>query len=105
MSVMMVLRMTGDPKRLEEYAAADPDRMRSIAERAKGHGVIAHRFYGCGDEIIVVDEWPDEQSFQSFFSEMGGQIGAMMQAAGVQDQPHPEFWRKLDTHDEVGWGA
>lgn len=105
MSVMMVLRMSGDPKRLEELAAADPDRLKSISERGKSHGAVAHRFYGADNEIIVVDEWPDEQSFQAFFGEMGEEIGALMQEVGVEGQPHPEFWHKLDTHDEVGWGA
>lgn len=105
MSVMMVLRMNGDPKRLEEVAAADPDRISAISDRAKSHGLIAHRFYGNGNEIIVVDEWPDEQSFQAFFGEMQQQIGALMQEVGVQGEPHPEFWRKLDSRDEVGWGA
>jgi hypothetical protein len=54
---------------------------------------------------MVVDEWPDEQSFRSFFEENHDRIGAMMQAAGVSSEPQPMFWRKLDTHDEVGWGA
>jgi hypothetical protein len=105
MSVMMVLRMNGDPKRLEDIAASDPERIRLIAERGKGHGLIAHRFYGSGNEIIAVDEWPDEQSFHNFFQEMQGEIGPLMQDAGVQGQPTPEFWHKLETHDEVGWGA
>lgn len=52
---------------------------------------------------MVVDEWPDEQSVQSFFEENGGRIGAMMQAAGVSAEPQPRFWRKLETHDGFGW--
>jgi hypothetical protein len=106
MSVMMTLTVKGDPGKLEEHAGSDPDGMRSILESAKGHGLIAHRFYGSeGGEIMVVDEWPDEQSFEAFFSESGERIGAMMQAAGVTSEPQPKFWRKLDTQDEHGWGA
>jgi|SRR5437764_4610898 len=106
MSVMMMLTVNGDPRRLEEHAASDPQGMQAILDSAKEHGVIAHRFYGSDDgQIMVVDEWPDEQSFQSFFQENGERIGAMMQAAGVTSEPRPGFWRKLDTHDEVGWGA
>jgi hypothetical protein len=26
-----------------------------------------------------------------------------MQAAGVSAEPQVRFWRKLETHDEVGW--
>lgn len=105
MSVMMVLRIDADPKKLEEHAAAHPDEMRSISETARGHGMIAHRFYSSDGQIIVADEWPDEQSFQGFFQAMQETIGAMFQSIGMTGQPHPEFWHKLDSHDEVGWGA
>jgi hypothetical protein len=27
----------------------------------------------------------------------------MMRAAGVSDDPELKIWRKLETHDEVGW--
>ncbi len=104
MSVIMTLSLKGDSKKLEEHAASDPDAMRAIVESAKGHGLIAHRFYGSeGGEIIVVDEWPDERSFLSFFEENGGRIGPLMQAAGVTSEPQPKFWRKLDTHGDYGW--
>ena len=46
MSVIMTLRARGNPAELERRAAENPDAMRSIAERAKEHGLIAHRFYG-----------------------------------------------------------
>jgi hypothetical protein len=106
MPVVMMLAVKGDPKKLEEHAAGDPDGMRAILESAKEHGLIAHRFYGSEDgQIMVVDEWPDEQSFQSFFQENGARIGSMMEAAGVTSEPQPTIWRKLETYDEYGWGA
>ena len=108
MSVLMTFRIKGDPSKLEEMAASDPDGMRSIADSAKQHGLIAHRFYGSDDgQIMVVDEWPDEQSFQSFFEENQSRIQPMFEAAGadVSGQPDVEFWRVLESHDKVGWGA
>jgi heme-degrading monooxygenase HmoA len=106
MSVMMTMWVQGNPAKLEEFASQDPDRMRAIADQAKEHGLIAHRFYGSDDgQILVVDEWPDEQSFQSFFQAQQEPIGRMMQEAGVTSEPQPRFWRKLETRDEVGWGA
>jgi hypothetical protein len=104
MSVIMTLQMKGDPAALERHAEDDPDGVRDIAERAKDHGVIAHRFYGSDDgRILVVDEWPDPQSFQTFFSEQRERIEPLMRAAGVTGDPEITFWRKLETHDEVGW--
>jgi hypothetical protein len=42
--------------------------MQGILEAAKRHGLIAHRFYGSDDggSLMVLDEWPDRQSFESF---------------------------------------
>jgi hypothetical protein len=106
MSVMMTMVMSGDPNKLEEHASSDADAMQEILASAKEHGLIAHRFYGTDSgEIMVVDEWPDSQSFESFFEENQERIGPMMQAAGVTSEPQPKIWRKLETHDEHGWGA
>ncbi|MBV8942194.1 MAG: hypothetical protein JO240_10705 [Solirubrobacterales bacterium] len=106
MSVIMMLSMNGDAKKLEEHAAGDREGMQAIVASAKQHGLIAHRFYGSDDgQIMVVDEWPDEQSFLSFFEETRERIGPLMQAAGVTSEPQPKFLRKLETHDEYGWGA
>src|SRR5581483_3935363 len=64
MSVIMTLQLHGDPGRLETYAAENKELLARILDRAKQHGVIAHRFCGTDDgRIMVVDEWPDEQSF------------------------------------------
>ena len=52
---------------------------------------------------MVIDEWPDAQSFESFFTENQDRIGPMMQEAGATSQPEVTVWRKLDTHDEFGW--
>jgi quinol monooxygenase YgiN len=104
MSVIMALVVNGDPKKLEEFADADPDRMRAVADSAEEHGLIAHRFYGSDDgRIMVIDEWPDGESFFRFFEAEQERIGPMMEAAGVTSEPQPTIWRKLETHDEVGW--
>jgi hypothetical protein len=80
--------------------------MRAIADQAKQHGLIAHRFYGSDEnEILVLDEWPDPESFQAFWEEARGDIEPMMREVGVTSEPDITFWRKLETHDDVGWGA
>lgn len=104
MSVIMTLRVTGDPKALEQMTQADPERIQRLIEAAKSHGLIAHRFYGSEGKIMVIDEWPDPESFQAFFAEMEAEIGPMMQAVATSE-PEIVFWTKLDTGDEVGWNA
>ncbi len=104
MSVLMTLRAQGDPQELERRAAQNPEGMRAITERAKEHGLIAHRFYGSEDgQIMVVDEWPDPESFQRFWEAMHTEIEPLMREVGVTAEPEVKFWRKLESQDEVGW--
>ena len=104
MSVMVTLWIQGDPAKLEEFAGQYPDQIRAISEQAKQHGVIAHRFYGSDDgQIMVIDEWPDAESFQGFFEAGAPEIQPLMQDTGVEGEPVVTIWRKLESGDEVGW--
>ena len=101
MSVLMTLRVKGDPAKLEEFAAADPDKIRGIADRGKQRGAIHHAFYGSDDgEILVLDEWDSAESFQAFFEAEAGEIQPLMQQVGVTAEPEITFWRKLESRDE-----
>ena len=104
MSVIMTFRVAGDPDKLEQLAAEKRDVLRGISERAKAAGVIAHRFYGADGQIMVVDEWPDPESFHRFFEAEQAEIGPMMEQVAT-GEPEITFWRKLETGDEVGWDA
>ena len=104
MSVIMALRLQGDPAQFEQYAKDHPE-MAEIKDDAVRRGVIAHRFYGSvnGNEVLVVDEWPDPESFQAFFSANEQRIGELMGGAQASPAGDPEFWRVLDTPDKHGW--
>ena len=102
MSVIVTLRVSGDPDKLEQLAQENPDTIRGVSERAQAAGVIAHRFYGSQGQIMVVDEWPDAESFQRFFAAEQATIGPMMVQVGA-GEPEITFWRKLETGDDVGW--
>ena len=102
MSVIMTLRVSGDPEKLEQLAAENGDMIRGISERGKAAGVIAHRFYGSEGQIMVVDEWPDAASFHAFFEAEQEAIGPMM-AQVATGEPEITFWRKLETGDDIGW--
>ena len=99
MSVLMTLRVAGDPKAVE---AMDQTVLKTVSDRAKEMGgLISHHFYGGDNEVLVVDEWEDEASFHAFF-EASPEIPEMMKAAGVTTEPEIRFWRHLDTNDSVG---
>lgn len=105
MSVIMTLWAKGDPEKFESAARDNADSLQEILEAAKSNGLIAHRFYGTDGQLMVVDEWPDEQSFQSFFQSQQDKIQPLMQEGGVTSEPQVRFWRKLETGDDFGWGA
>jgi hypothetical protein len=98
---MMGLRVSVDPARFEEVINSDRDRLMAVSQRAKDAGAIHHRFYAseAGGEILIVDEWPDAESFNKFFDN-SPDIGEMMGEAGVSERPQPVFWRELDTPDK-----
>ena len=102
MSVIMTLVVSGDPAKLEQLAQANPDAIRGISARAQERGAIAHRFYGSDGQIMVVDEWPDPESFHAFFEAEQETIGPMM-AQVATGEPEITFWRRLETGDEIGW--
>ena len=101
MTVLMLLRVKGDATKVEESGRKDPAMMKTIIDRAQANGLIRHRFFGTADEIIVVDEWPDEASFQRFF-DASPEIQQLMADAGVTSPPEITFAKELDVDDAFG---
>ena len=101
MSVLMTLRIDGDPSRIEQALTSDGDRLKTVSDRSKDKGAIHHRFYASADGsgVLVVDEWESAEAFQQFFGE-SQEIAQMMGEAGVTSQPEATFWSELDTPDK-----
>jgi hypothetical protein len=105
MSVIVTVRVSGDPAAFERQVAAKAEAIDRIMDLAKSYGLIAHRWYGADREFMAVDEWPDVASFQAFFDAAQPDIGAVMEATGVTSPPDVTFWQTLETNDAVGWNA
>jgi hypothetical protein len=99
MSVVMILRVNADPNALETFANANAELMNGISDAGKAAGATRHTFAAGDHEVLVIDEWPDEATFQKFF-ESQPDIPRIMQAAGAQGAPQISFYRKLDTPDQ-----
>ena len=93
-----MLRVKGDPDALERYASENADQLNRIADDGRSKGAIHHTFAAGDGEIVVVDEWPDEASFQGFFDGQD-EIPQIMQAV-AQGEPEVSFFRVLDTPDK-----
>jgi hypothetical protein len=101
MSVIVTVRVKAEGKKLEAIYDKDPTTFSKVAETAKPLGVISHHFYATDGQVMVVDEWPDEGSFQKFFDAQPD-IPKIMAEAGVTEPPEVTFWRKLDLGDDIG---
>ncbi|MBO3743816.1 hypothetical protein [Actinoplanes flavus] len=99
MPVIMILRLKADPAAVEETARTHADTLNEIARLGREAGAVRHTFAGRDGEVLVIDEWPDEATFQEFFDNQPD-IPRIMQAAGVQGPPEISFYRKLDTTDQ-----
>jgi hypothetical protein len=100
MSVIVILRIPGNPADLERYAAGPGGGiMQRIGEAGKAAGAVRHTFAGGDNEVLIIDEWPDEQTFQKFFAGQP-EIADVMRNGGAQGAPETTFYRKLDTPDQ-----
>jgi hypothetical protein len=99
MSVIMMLHVDADPDKFEAHAQANQEQLTRITDDAKSKGAIHHFFAATDDQVVVIDEWPDEASFQGFFDGQT-EIPELMQAVGATPAGPPTYFRKLDTGDE-----
>jgi hypothetical protein len=99
-SVFMIMHIKGDPAKLERYANAHTDMMQGVIKDAKQKGLVHHAFAGGDGEVVVIDEWPDEESFRRFFDNQK-EVPTLMQEVGAQGAPDISFYRKLETPDVV----
>lgn len=100
MSVMMGLRIAVEVAAFEQMVAENQETLKAVEARSKEMGAIHHRFYGNldGSEVLVVDEWPDPDSFGAFM-QASPEIAEMFGKAGARAEPQPVFWRELDAGD------
>ncbi|MCW2506850.1 MAG: hypothetical protein JWO79_5134 [Actinomycetia bacterium] len=99
MSVIVVMRVPGDPNTLEKHAQSNAELMQRISGDGKKAGAIHHAFAGGENEIVVIDEWPDGDSFMKFFQSQT-EIPQLMQDGGATGAPEIAIYRKLDTPDQ-----
>jgi hypothetical protein len=94
----MILRVKGDPDRLEQYANANSEMMMRISEAGRVAGATRHAFAGGDGEVLVIDEWPNAEAFQRFFDSQP-EIPKLMREAGAEGAPEISIYRKLNTPD------
>lgn len=103
MSYMITVKFPAISAATAETVARDQEveRLKGIIEDGQRHGCIHHMFTEDTDgAVMVVDEWPDEATFQRFF-EGQKEIPKVTEAMGGSPDAAPEVTtrRILDTPD------
>jgi len=99
MSVIVIGHMKVDPANVAKLWVDRKADFEAVREESKAAGAMHHR-WGFGDgEIVIVDDWDDAGSFQSFF-ESNTVIPELMQAAGVQGPPEFTIVEAKTSPDE-----
>ena len=69
MSVLVVVKVSGNTDTFQKALADRADEFVAVKERAQQGGAIHHRF-GVGDGVVVaVDEWESAEAFEQFFGD------------------------------------
>ena len=105
MSVIVTLVAPGDPKAMERIAAEDPARLQAIVDAAKSHGLIAHRFYGSGEKMMVDRRVAGRGELPARSSPSWSRRSGRSCSRSATGEPEITFWTKLETGDDFGWDA
>ena len=87
MSVVVIARFpSDDPGKAVEWARAHSDVPEEITAHGKTLGQIGHRILLGEKELVVIDEWPNEESFHRFFSG-APRMQEFLSGAGLSSDP------------------
>ena len=100
MSVLTVVKVSGDIDRFRQALLDRGDEFAKISEEAKSNGALHHRF-GIGDGfVLVVDEWQDADAFMQFFSNPELQTFIASAGGDISTPPDITVTEAISSPDE-----
>jgi hypothetical protein len=97
-SVIVIVRCAvSDVGKALEFARGNPEIPDEITAYGKSLGQIGHRMLTDGNDLVVIDEWPDADAFNTFFAG-ATRMGEFMSGAGVVGEPEVTI---LDVAEDV----
>jgi hypothetical protein len=96
-SVIVIVRCAvSDVGKAVEYAKGNADVPEDITAYGKSLGQIGHRIATDGKDLVVIDEWPDADTFNTFFAG-ATRMGEFLIGAGVVGEPEVTILDPLDV--------
>ncbi len=98
-SVVVIARFkVSDVGKAADWARANAEVPEDITAYGKSLGQIGHRMFTDGKDLVVIDEWPDGDTFNTFFAG-ATRMGEFLSGAGIVGEPEVSI---LDVVDVPG---
>lgn len=96
-SVFVIVRCAvADLGKALEWGKANGDIAEDITAYGKSLGQIGHRMLTDGKDLVVIDEWPDADTFNKFFAG-AAKMGEFLSGAGVVGEPEVTILNAVDV--------
>ncbi len=96
MSVFVIFRFSvPDLGKGLEWMKANGNVAEDITAYGKSLGQIGHRTLTDGKDLVVIDEWPDADTFNKFFAG-AARLGEFLSGSGVVGEPEVKMFDALD---------
>jgi hypothetical protein len=96
-SVIVIARFAvTDLGKAQEWADAHPEVPEDITAYGKSLGQIGHRMVTDGKDLVVIDEWPDADAFNTFFAG-AARMEEFLSGAGIVGEPEVQIFEALDV--------
>ena len=97
MSVMVIARFkVADVGKAAEWTRANAEVPEDITAHGKSLGRIGHRMTTDGNDLVVIDEWPDGDTFNTFFAG-AARMGEFLGGAGIIGEPEVSILDAVDV--------
>jgi hypothetical protein len=95
-SVIVIARFAvSDIGKAAEWAKANAEVPEDITAYGKSLGQIGHRIVTDGKDLVVIDEWPDADTFNEFFAG-ATRMEEFLSGAGIVGAPEVTMFDALD---------
>ncbi len=97
MSVVVIVRCSvSDVRKAATWARTHADVPEDITAYGKSLGQRGHMVVTDGKDLVVIDEWPDADTFSTFFAG-AARMGEFLSGAGVLGEPEVTILEALDV--------
>jgi hypothetical protein len=96
-SVIVIARFSvSDVRKAAKWASTHAEVPENITAYGKSLGQIGHRIVTDGKDLVVIDEWPDADAFNTFFAG-ATRMGEFLSGAGIIGEPELTILEALDV--------